>query len=68
MPRVKWIMEKEGFFVIPVPLDSLRSKDYLDMDSLYPIFRAPARIPGGTLLIRFYECLCRLLFFWKGWI
>lgn len=67
MGRVQWTMEKEGFTVVPVPLLSLRSRDYADPESLYRSVRVSGKYPGGILVLYLRELAARLLFLWKGW-
>lgn len=69
MPRVQWIMEKEGFaYLLPIPLTSTRQWDYMDPDSLYLSVRIASRIPGGMLVSYSREILARLLSLAKGWM
>lgn len=68
MGRVQWIMEKEEFTVLPVPLLSLRSSDYTDKESLYLSIRVAGVVPGGILALYVREILARLLFLKKGWM
>lgn len=68
MGRVKWIMEKEGFTVLPVPLLSLRSRDYCDKESLYFSIRVAGKYPGGILILHLRELAARLLFLKNGWM
>lgn len=68
MGRVSWIMEKEGFTVLPVPLLSPCSRDYADKRSLYFSIRIAGRIPGGISVLYAREILARLLFLKNGWI
>lgn len=68
MGRVKWIMEKDGFTVLPIPLLSMRSRDYTDKESLYFSIRISGAVPGGILVLYAREILARLLFLKKGWM
>jgi hypothetical protein len=69
MPRVKWLMERQGFTnIIPVPLLSYRQRDYLDPNALYPAMRWAARVPCGIVIFRAYKLMIRTLFICKGLI
>lgn len=68
MGRVKWIMEKEGLTVLPIPLLSVRSSDYTDKESLYFSIRVAGAVPGGILVLYAREIIARLLFLKKGWM
>lgn len=67
--RVIRIMQKLGISnMIPLPLPTLKQKDYMDSTSLYASIRIGAKIPFGENLYRFRELISRFLFLWKGWI
>ena len=68
MPRVKWIMEREGFEVVPIPLSLLRQRDYMDPESLYFSVRMAGRTRLGMILPYLREVIARLLFLKNGWI
>lgn len=68
MGRVKWIMEKEGFRVLPVPISLRKQKELMDSDSFYLSVRIAARIPCGMLALFLREICARLLFLKNGWM
>lgn len=68
MGRVQWTMEKEGFTVVPVPLPSVRSRDYTDEESLYFSVRVSGKYPGGIAILYLRELAARLLFLKRGWM
>jgi hypothetical protein len=68
MGRVKWIMEKQGFRILPIPLLSACSRDYTDKESLYRSVRLSGKYPGGILLLYARELCARLLFLKNGWM
>ena len=50
--RVMWVMEKEGFTVLPIPPLSLRGRDYTDTKSLYFSIRVAVVKTGNTYFVR----------------
>ncbi len=68
MGRVKWIMEKQGFEMLPVPLPTGSQREYMDPQGLYLSVRLAGKFPGGVLVFFLREVLARLLFLWKGWL
>ncbi len=68
MGRVQWIMEREGFEVLPIPLLSSRQKDYMDPESLYLSVRLAGKTWWGMILVYLREVAARLLFLKNGWM
>ncbi|MDO8564789.1 MAG: hypothetical protein Q7R88_02220 [bacterium] len=68
MPRVQWVMEKEGFTVLPMPLVSMRQRDYLDVNSLYRSVRLAGKYWWGMPFLYAREMLGRLWFLKNGWM
>lgn len=66
MGRVTWVMEKEGFTVLPIPLLSVRGRDYTDKKSLYRSIRISGAVPCGILVLYAREILAWLLFLKRG--